>query len=161
MEQNDMIHVLVVEPGKVPYEKMIRDELEDLQCEVGGLIEAVPACEDDDPVLLIMDEEGKLSGKPYNRALRDEHGHIYDVVAGTFLVVGVGEESFASLPDELMQKYKEKFRTPEIFLVKDGKLSVIPMREEKRPSLKERLSYPPEQEKLHLPKPHKYDREER
>ena len=37
-------------------------------------------------------------GLPLNRALRDEDAaEAYDVVAGTFLVVGLGEEDFASL----------------------------------------------------------------
>ncbi len=36
-------------------------------------------------------------GLPLNRALRDEDGQMYDAVAGTFLVVGLGEEDFASL----------------------------------------------------------------
>ena len=33
-----------------------------------------------------MNEEGKLDGLPLNRALRDDNGEIYDVVAGSFLV---------------------------------------------------------------------------
>ena len=155
----EVITVLMVEPEKPPYVKAIRDELKDLQREVGGDIQAVYPYAD--PVALIMDEEGKLSGKPYNRALRDEHGHIYDVIAGTFFVAGLGEENFASLSDDLIQKYKEVFKTPEAFLSVNGKLMVIPMKEEKRPSLKERLSYPPEQEKAHSPKPQKHNREER
>ena len=67
----------------------IRDSsgLESLQHEVGGCIEAIYPYED--PVALICNEEGKLEGLPLNRALRDEDGDIYDVVAGTFLVVGL------------------------------------------------------------------------
>ena len=43
-------------------------------------------------------------GLPLNRALRDEDGQMYDAVAGDFLVVGLGEEDFASLTPELAQK---------------------------------------------------------
>ena len=46
-------------------------------------------------------------GLELNRGLRDENGEIYDIVAGTFLVVGLGEEDFASLSPELIQKYTE------------------------------------------------------
>ena len=46
----------------------------------------------------VWNDEGKLIGLDLNRSLRDEHGEIYDIVAGTFLVVGLGPESFASLP---------------------------------------------------------------
>ena len=41
----------------------------------------------EDPIALVCNEEGKLEGLPLNRALRDEDGDIYDVVAGTFMVV--------------------------------------------------------------------------
>ena len=38
---------------------------------------------------------------------------MYDVIAGTFLVVGLGEEDFVSLSPELAQKYEEEFHQPE------------------------------------------------
>ena len=50
-----------------------------------------------DPVGLVCNDEGKLIGLELNRGLRDEHGEIYDVMAGTFLVVGLSEDSFTSL----------------------------------------------------------------
>ena len=59
---------------------------------------------------------GKLMGLPLNRALWDEDGLMYDVIAGTFLVVGLGEEDFVSLSPELAQKYEEEFHQPEAFL---------------------------------------------
>ena len=43
-----------------------------------------------DPVGLVLNDEGKLIGLDLNRSLRDEHGEIYDIVASTFLVVGLG-----------------------------------------------------------------------
>ncbi len=55
----------------------------------------------------ICNDDGKLMGLPLNRALRDEDGQMYDAVAGTFLVVGLGEEDFASLTPELAQKYEQ------------------------------------------------------
>jgi len=81
----------------------------------------------------VCDEEGKLKGSPLNRALRDEDGHIYDVVAGTFLITGLGEESFSSLSKNLMQKYMEYYKTPEMFIRMNGKLVVLPMEPEKKP----------------------------
>ena len=64
--------------------KEIDSGLESLQHEVGGYIEAIYPYEE--PVALVCNEEGKLEGLPLNRALRDEDGDIYDVVAGTFMV---------------------------------------------------------------------------
>ena len=74
----EKITVLVVEPEKKPYVKEIDPGLRSLQKEVGGFIEAVYPFED--PVAIICDEEAKLKGSQLNRALRDDEGHIYDVV---------------------------------------------------------------------------------
>ena len=74
--------------------------------------------------------DGKLMGLPLNRALRDENGEMYDAVAGTFLVVGLGEEDFASLTPELAQKYEQLFHQPEAFLKLGNRLLVLPVPDE-------------------------------
>ena len=51
-----------------------------------------------------------------NRALRDENGEIYDIIAGNFLIVGLTEEDFGSLSDELIGKYKALFNVEGTFL---------------------------------------------
>ena len=61
-----------------------------------------------------------------NRALRDENGEVYDVIAGPFLIVGLGEEDFTSLSDDLTDKYKEVFAQPEVFLSTNSGLLVMP-----------------------------------
>lgn len=114
---DNQITVLAVEPGKEPHIKDISNELEALQREVGGDIQAIYPY--DDPVAVICAESGKLMGMPFNRALRDEDGHIYDVLVGKFLIVGLGEGNFTSIPEELIPKYKQEFQTPEQ-LVKVG-----------------------------------------
>ena len=60
---------------------------------------------------MICNDEGKLLGLPLNRALRDEEGEIYDVIAGSFFVCGAppDSENFTSLTDEQVQKYKAIF----------------------------------------------------
>ena len=85
--------------------RKLKRGLESLQHEVGGYIEAVYPFED--PVAVICNEEGKYNGMTLNRALRDENGEIYDVLAGQFIIAGLGEESFDSLSEELIEKYKK------------------------------------------------------
>lgn len=102
MQRN--IRVLVVEPEKLPYEKIIPNKLHDKQDIVGGNIEYTRV--DNDPnALLICNEEGKLDGLPYNRFI----GH--DIIAGTFIIVGddpdIGEDR--SLSDEQVKQYKQRF----------------------------------------------------
>ena len=52
----------------------------------------------------------------------DEDGEIYDIIAGTFLVVGLGEEDFCSLSDEYIKKFSERFKRPEKFKEHRGKI---------------------------------------
>ena len=124
----EKLTVLVVEPMKEPYVKEIDPGLHALQAEVGGDIAA--SYPFDDAVGLVLNDEGKLIGLDLNRSLRDEHGEIYDIVAGTFLVVGLGEESFTSLPPELAQKYMEHFKQPEQFINLNGQIVALPVEPE-------------------------------
>ena len=120
--------VLVVEPMKEPYVKEIDPGLHSLQAEVGGDIAA--SYPFSDPVGLVCNDEGKLIGLELNRGLRDEHGEIYDVMAGTFLVVGLSEDSFTSLTPEQVQKYTEHFKQPEQFISLNGQIIALPVKPE-------------------------------
>lgn len=124
----EKLTVLVVEPMKEPYVKEIDPGLHALQAEVGGDIAA--SYPFDDPVGLVLNDEGKLIGLDLNRSLRDEHGEIYDIVAGTFLVVGLGPESFASLTPDMIQKYTEQFKRPELFASINGQIVSVPVEPE-------------------------------
>ena len=101
--------VLIIEPEMAPRRASIDGDLASLQSLVGGLIEVVYPFED--PVGLICNEEGKLLGLPLNRQIRD-----HDIIAGTFLIAGLGEEDFISLSPELSARYEALFAHPEIFL---------------------------------------------
>ena len=120
--------VLVVEPRKEPYLKEIDPDPHSLQAEVGGDIAATYPFSD--PVGLVCNDEGKLIGLELNRGLRDEDGNLYDIMAGTFLVVGLGEEDFTSLPPDLAQKYTEHFKQPEQFINLNGQIIALPMEPE-------------------------------
>ena len=52
------------------------------------------------------------------------------MVAGTFLVVGLGEEDLASLSPELTQKYEELFHQPETFMRLGRQMLVLPVSDE-------------------------------
>ena len=110
--------VLIVEPLKAPYVKEIRGDLKSMQTIVGGLIEAIYPF-DDPEIALVCNDEGKLMGLPYNRALRDGDGRIYDVVAGTFFLcrARAGSEHFEGLTEGQMKWGKERFERPELFLI--------------------------------------------
>lgn len=120
----------MVEPERSPYEVELENSLGAMQRRVGGTIEAVyePGGRD---AALICNDEGKLLGLPLNRALWDEEGEIYDVIAGTFFICGAppDSESFASLTDEQMDYWMERFAKPEFFVRVNGKVICVPVEE--------------------------------
>ena len=129
MEQNEnTLSVLKIAPGQYPQQVEIDNNLKALQEAVGGTIAAVYPFAD--PVAIICNDDGKLMGLPLNRALRDENGQMYDAVAGDFLVVGLGEEDFASLTPEMAQKYMEHFKQPEQFISLNGQIIALPVEPE-------------------------------
>ena len=143
MEQNEnTLSVLKIAPGQYPQQFEIDNDLKALQQAVGGSIGASYPFED--PVAIVYNDDGKLMGLPLNRALWDEDGLMYDVIAGTFLVVGLGEEDFTSLSPELAQKYEEEFHQPEAFLPLGRRLMVIPVPDESiRSDAEKAVSKPP------------------
>lgn len=72
IEADKPIEVLLVEPGQYARMTTIGSSLEDMQKVVGGYIQEAPFFRD--PVTLVCNEEGKISGLPLNRAIRDDDG---------------------------------------------------------------------------------------
>ncbi len=149
MLQEKKMIVLMVEPMKEPYVKEISPGLKSLQNEVGGFIEAIYPF--DDPVALVCNEEGKLLGLELNRGLFDDNGRLYDIMAGLFMVVGLGDEDFASLSPDLIDKYEKLFEHPELFLQVGREIVVLPVAVEKRPSMQELLNDAKQQSREHKP----------
>ena len=108
--------ILVVKPLETPVVCEIEPTLQAMQEVVGGYIEALYPFEES--VALVCNEEGKLLGLPLNRALRDEDGRIYDVVAGTFFLCAapLDSDEFASLSDADIARFTELFRYPELYV---------------------------------------------
>jgi len=124
------MRIIIVEGGKRPYEAELEHDLESMRRCVGGDIEAVyePGGRD---AALICNDEGKLLGLPLNRALRDEEGEIYDIIAGTFFVCGAppDSESFPSLMDEQVDYWLKRFAKPEFFVNVNGRIICVPVEE--------------------------------
>ena len=106
--------VLAVLPSKVPERMELDGSLESMQEFVGGTIQAVYPFSD--PVAIVCNDDGKLMGLEHNRALRDDDENVYDILCGPFFICGLGEENFASLPEDLLRKYAQYFQRPELFL---------------------------------------------
>ncbi len=121
------MRVLVVEPERRPEVKEINDSLEAMQGIVGGLIQPIYPFEDS--VALVCNDEGKLLDLPANRGLRGKDGQIYDIVFGTFFLCGAPADCdhFTSLTPEQIERYEERFHTPEMFWGMDGRIVCLPL----------------------------------
>lgn len=112
--------IVLVEPEKPARITEKNLTLENMQKTVGGLIQAIYPFED--KVALVCNDDGKIMGLPLNRALRDEDGEIYDIVAGTFFICGLSDDNFAGLTDEQAELYLKMFRNPQKFMRLNGEL---------------------------------------
>ena len=121
------MRILVVEPERRPEVKEINGSLKAMQGIVGGYIQAIYPF--DDPVALVANDDGKHLNLPANRGLRDKNGQIYDIVVGTFFLCGapVDSDHFVSLTPEQIERYRERFYTPEMFWGMDGRIVCLPM----------------------------------
>lgn len=95
--------VLKITAGKAEPIEM-KHTLGAMQDLVGGSIEVVYPF--DDEVALVCNEEGKIDNLPVSIALATEEG-VYDAIAGTCFLCGLGEEDFIGLSEDLIRKYMQ------------------------------------------------------
>lgn len=117
MEDNSKITVIFAQPMKTIKIIEIDNELEAMQKLVGGSIEEYMPFEDE--VAIVCNEEGKLRELEPNRAIYDEHGQLQEVICGDFFLchAPIDSDSYLSMPEDLKQKYEEKFKYPEQFFM--------------------------------------------
>lgn len=117
-----MIKVVIVEPGKEPYVKVIKNTLEAMQEIVEGYIEQVSLEETDKhSLVLICNEEGKLIGLPGNRRIGN------DIIAGTFFVAAVDIDSgeLVSLTEDQIKSIKTRFAKIEEYTPEEVQNAII------------------------------------
>lgn len=80
---------------------------------------------------MIVNDSGKNEGLEFNRTVRDKKGEVIDIIAGDFFICYAPPDNseLSSLPDELIQKYTEVFKTPQAFIDIGGKMLVVPVDE--------------------------------
>lgn len=121
---NEKMKVIICEPGKCARVDYVEDKLENLQQIVDGYIECLDI---DSQACIVCNEEGKINGLSLNRAVRDENGEIFEIMAGTFFIIGQSVEDgyFKSLTDNQVEKYLEEYKYPEHFYRENGKFESI------------------------------------
>lgn len=126
---NEMMKVLYIQVRKKPQVIEIKHTLKEMQRLVGGIISAYSPF--DDGSAIILNDTGKIDGLEFNRVIYDENGEIEDIIAGDFFICYASPDrpEFSSLPDELIRKYSELFKTPQAFIDIGGKMLVVPVDE--------------------------------
>ena len=119
-EDRTTMRVILCKPDEKAVVIEMEDSLESMQNMVGGLIEEYMPW--DDEVAIICNEEGKMNGLPLNRGIKDENGHLQDIIAGDFFIcyAPIESERFESMPPELEEKYLKMFEKPERFYRDNG-----------------------------------------
>lgn len=123
-KEPEKIKVVLLEPSKVAKETEIDASLEGMQSIVGGLIE--PGYYFEEPVCIIVNEEGKMLGLALNRGVYDDKKELVDIIAGTAFICGCSGENFESLSDEQIKKYLKQFKYPEKFFKVNDQIKGIP-----------------------------------
>ena len=126
---NEMMKVLYIQVRKRPQVIEIKHTLKEMQRLVGGIISAYSPF--DDGSVMIVNDNGKNEGLEFNRTVRDKKGKVIDIIAGDFFICYAPPDNseLSSLPDELIQKYTEVFKTPQAFIDIGGKMLVVPVDE--------------------------------
>lgn len=130
MEAEKGMTVVACYPGKTAQVVEIKDGLKGMQEFVGGYIEALYPF--DDPVAIVCNEEGKINRMELNRAVYGETGEMIDIIAGPMFICSLGEEDFASIRGEMLEKYLEKFKRPETFIKIGNDILAIKLPEERQ-----------------------------
>jgi hypothetical protein len=108
------IQVVIVEPMKSPFKMIIPNTLEAFNKIVGGYIENVfvGQTKSGARVGIILNEEGKIHGLPFNRKIIE-----FDTLVGTFFITAYNlQGENISLSDEESEYYIERFRDLEVYL---------------------------------------------
>ena len=159
-----MMRVVVCPPQAEAYITEIPNEYNYIRKIVDGPIECVYPFKDRGNgygIGLVCNEEGKLRGMPLSREIRYEGSNYRDIIAGTFLVVGLTRENFGSLSPAQAEKYRKIFQDPEIFIRTDQTIIAIPVstsiREEVEkikaarpvPAVNEQIKYAPNEKRFY------------
>lgn len=108
------IQIVVVEPNKKPYKKMMPNTLEAMNEIVGGYIEVlnIGKSKTGARVAITLNEEGKLQGLPVNRFIVG-----FDILVGTFFITAYNlEGDNISLSDQEANHFIKRFTPIEVYM---------------------------------------------
>ena len=121
----EMITVISVVQGEAPQVQTIENNPQVFEAVIGHSVQTIHPFVD--AVALVESSDQDLN-QPFNRALYNEDGEFMDSVQGPFFIVGYENKQWASVPEDLIPTYLEKFRVPEQRCEIEGKHYILPTR---------------------------------
>lgn len=112
-QRDDILRVVVVEPNKPAYEKLLdcsESKLRAMQKVVDGYIEPLYDYLDDSKALAWGNEEARICEMQPNRKFDGKQA-----ICGTFFITGDNGEDSLSLTESQVKKYLEMFKKPDRF----------------------------------------------
>ena len=115
--------IIVCETGKAPEVRQSSLGLKTMQELVGGMIQIIAL---EEGVDMILNEEGRLHGLPFNRTVTDSCGQEWDVLGNLFIVGADEEGESIGLTDEQVEKWLPNLapRKVELTEVSEGHIEV-------------------------------------
>lgn|SRR3982751_557782 len=113
----DEIQVVICEPLKEPYKKIIPNKLESMQEIVDGYIEilTIGKTETNGTIAITLNEEGKLNDLPLNKIIHGRGGS--DALVGTFFITAFNMQGDnISLSDGQCDRIIRLFKGTEVYL---------------------------------------------
>jgi len=113
--KSDEIQVVIIEPNKKPYKKIIPNELAAMNDIVGGYIEIIRMgrkTPTKGELIIIVNEEGRLMQLPLNRVLTG-----FDMLVGTFFISAankIGDN--VTIDDATADKLIKQFSPMEVYI---------------------------------------------
>lgn len=127
MADEKKIRVIMLESGKLARTAEIGTALADLQKAVGDLI--CPSYPYEEMVCIVCNDESKINGMQPNRGVYvGENRGMVDFICGPAFICDYRGESFGSLSDKQIERYKKEFRYPEYLVKVNGELKGIKYR---------------------------------
>jgi hypothetical protein len=115
---SDMIQIVIVEPFKKPYKKIIPNTLAAMRRIVGGHMENIFIGETGTGAKIgaVVNEEGKVINLPFNRRILGKYQQV-DIFVGTFFITAYNMEGDnVSLTDAECERYIKGFTSTEVYL---------------------------------------------
>lgn len=137
MKNTEKIKVVICEPFIEAKEIEVDSDYVSLSNLIGKYVSTFDLITN--KVVIVYDDEGKLNGSQFNRAIFQEDKltdfktkkkhQLIDLIYNSFIICGTDGENLISLTDEQIEQYKNLYKYSEILNMNDEKIMVTKIKD--------------------------------